>query len=67
MVRRAALLIDGLSWFSLVSVDNAGIVAYVKLVNYRFRPLLSYSLFKNLVFIERCFACKPDSINKINK
>ena len=26
MARRAALLIEGISWFSLVSVDNAGIV-----------------------------------------
>jgi hypothetical protein len=62
MARRAALLIEGLSWFSLVPVDNAGVVAYVKLVNYRFRPLLSYSLFKNLMIIERCFDFATDSI-----
>jgi hypothetical protein len=62
MARRAALLIEGLSGFSLVSLDIAGIVAYVRLVNYRFRPLLSYSLLKNLVIIERCFSSATDTI-----
>jgi hypothetical protein len=62
MARRATLLIESLPWFSLVSVDNASTVAYVILVNYRFRPLLSYSLFKNLVIIECCFASATDSI-----
>jgi hypothetical protein len=62
MVRRPEFLIECLSWFSSVSMDNAAIVPYVELVNYRFRPHLSYLLFKNRVIIGRNFACATDSI-----